>query len=55
MPGFGKIKKNFRVWSSNGVYSVFVVGFVTQLCSPSNVCTSGAWTHVMCIITQNPF
>ena len=26
-----------------GVYSVFV-GFVTQLCSPSNVC--GAWTHV---------
>ena len=28
-----------------GVDSVFV-GFVTQLCNPSNVCVCGAWTHV---------
>ena len=28
-----------------GVYSV-LVAFVTQLCSPSNVCVCGVWTHV---------
>ena len=42
--------KNFWVFSSKGVYSVFV-GLVTQLCSPSSVCVERG--HMLCAHTNS--
>jgi len=49
------MKKKFQVSQVVRVYSVFV-GFVTQLCSPSNGCVAvcGAWTHVCIHKAQFP-
>ena len=44
--------KNFWVFSSKGVYSVFV-GLVTQLCSPSSVCVERG--HMLCAHTKLTF
>ena len=42
---------SFAVKVGRVLHSVFV-GLVTQLCSPSNVCVCGVWTHV-CIHKAN--
>ena len=42
-------KKNYQIFPSNGVYSVFV-GFVTQLCSPSNVSVCVEHGHTLCAL-----